>query len=182
MKTINLSEFYPIMDIQGNVIFANNGNLVQCYSVGYPEIYSLSEKDFEEIHGSWFQAFKALPVGTIVHKQDVYRKAGYSAENLPNESFLQQATYHYFKGREYLDHSSFLFFVLPLKKTFNTTKYVNPFRKVEKGIHRQMDHCAREFVNAVNDAVSFINNSRKITLAPMCEDSILESTNNYFNG
>ena len=182
MKTINLSAFHPIMDIQGNIVFANNGNLVLCFSVRYPEIYSLSEKDFEEIHGSWFQALKSLPVGTIVHKQDVYRKAIFEAENLPNESFLQRATHNYFKGREYLEHTSYLFFVLPLNTTFNSPKYVNPFRKVEKGIHRQMDYCAHEFINAVNDAVSFINNSRKISLIPLGEDSILESTHDYFNG
>jgi len=76
---INLTQHYPIMDIQDNLIFANNGNLVVCYKADLPEIYSLSEKDFEDLHGSWFQALKSLPAGTVIHKQDIYRKPHYSA-------------------------------------------------------------------------------------------------------
>jgi hypothetical protein len=74
MNKINLSAFQPIVDIQDNMVFANNGNVVLCYDVTLPEIYSLSEKDFEELHDAWFQALKSLPVGTIVHKQDIYLK------------------------------------------------------------------------------------------------------------
>ncbi|HAV53578.1 MAG TPA: hypothetical protein DCX41_01400, partial [Aequorivita sp.] len=51
MKKINVAAYHPIVDIQENVIFANNGNVVLCYAGNLPEIYSLSEKDFEDIHG-----------------------------------------------------------------------------------------------------------------------------------
>ncbi|MEO2053078.1 MAG: TraG family conjugative transposon ATPase [Allomuricauda sp.] len=182
MRRINLSAYHPILDIQGHIIFANNGNVVLGYQVHDPEIYSLSEKDFEDIHGSWFQAFKSLPVSTVIHKQDIYQKSYYSANELPNDTFLQKATQDYFKGRGYLQHSCYLFFVLPHNKALNAPKFVNPFRKVEKGIHRQMDHTVQEFIASVNDAVSFVNNSRRVSLTPLKEYEILELTNAYFNG
>jgi len=116
MKKINLSAYHPILDVQDNSVFANNGNVVLCYEVDNPEIYSLSEKDFEDMHGSWFQAFKSLPTATVIHKQDIYRKTFYSAEELPNKSFLQRATNNYFKGRDYLQHNCYLFFILPFIK------------------------------------------------------------------
>src|SRR5690606_14431634 len=100
-----------------------------------------------------------LPSGTVIHKQDIYRKDHYAADKLPKQSFLQKATYDHFKGRPYMEHQSLLFFVLPLDKTLKASKYVNPFRRVENGIHRKLDHRVLEFVGAVNDAVSFINNS-----------------------
>jgi hypothetical protein len=106
MTKINLSAYHPIVDIQDHVVFANNGNIVLCYKAKLPEIYSLSESDFEDLHGSWFQAFKSLPVSTVIHKQDIYVKKEYSAEQLPNSSFLEKATYYYFKGRDYLEHQS----------------------------------------------------------------------------
>ena len=90
MSTFNIASHHPIVDIQGHIIFANNGNVVLGYQVGNPEIYSLSEKDFEDIHGSWFQAFKSLPVSTVIHKQDIYRKSHYTANKLPNDTFLQK--------------------------------------------------------------------------------------------
>lgn len=179
---INLSAYHPILDIQNHLVFANNGNVVLCFKGELPEIYSLSEKDFEDIHGAWFQVFKSLPTSTVIHKQDVYQKGHYVADKLPNNSFLEKATYNYFKGRDYLKHQSYLFFIMPLNKALNNAKFVNPFRKVEKGIHKKMDHNITEFIASVNDAVSFINNSRKVLMKPMNQDEILEYTNNYFNG
>jgi conjugation system TraG family ATPase len=182
MKKINLSAYHPILDIQEHIVFANNGNVVLCYKVKLPEIYSLSESDFEDIHGSWFQAFKSLPVGTVIHKQDIYQKTHYSADKLSNLTFLQKTTHDYFKGREFVDHVSYLFFVLPHNKALNASKFTNPFRKVEKGIHKRMDHTVKEFIASVNDAVSFVNNSQKVSLMPLGSDKILSLTNDYFNG
>ena len=182
MKTINLKAYHPVLDIQGHMLFANNGNVVLCYRCELPEIYSLSETDFEELHGTWFQAFKSLPVGTVVHKQDVYQKTTFKAEKLPNHSFLEKATHDYFKGRDYLEHESYLFFILPHNKGLNASKYTNPFRKVEKGIYRKLDHQLDVFVAAVNDAISFVNNSRKVTVTPLNPKEIMDITDTYYNG
>jgi len=182
MHKVNLNSHHPILDIQNHVVFANNGNVVLCYKVALSEIYSLSEQDFEELHSMWFQAFKSLPTGTVIHKQDSYQKVGYDAGQLPNNTFLEKATYEYFKEREYLSHQSYLFFVLPLDKTLNAAKYVNPFRKAEKGFHRKLDVQVAEFITAVDDAVSFINNGQRVSLSPMPTDEILTHTNNYYNG
>ncbi|CAL66339.1 TraG family conjugative transposon ATPase [Christiangramia forsetii] len=182
MKKINLSAHHPIADILDNIIFANNGNVVLCYEVILPEIYSLSEKDFEDIHGAWFQALKSLPVGTVVHKQDIYLKTAYSCEKLPRESFLEKATHDHFKGRGFMQHRSFLFFILPKNKALNNSKYVNPFRNISKGIVRELDENVHSFIGAVSDSVSFINNSRKIDLFPLERKGIERLTNCYFNG
>lgn len=182
MSKIDLYSNHPLLDIQDHVVFASNGNVVLCYEVALPEIYSLSEKDFEELHGIWFQALKNLPVGTVVHKQDIYQRASYSGEELPKDSFLAKATHDHFKGRGYLEHRSHLFFVLPLDKTLNASKYVNPFRRIEKAYHRKLDVQVAEFLTAVHDAVSYINNAKRMVLTPMVAGDILGHTQDYFNG
>ncbi|MER3374583.1 MAG: TraG family conjugative transposon ATPase [Allomuricauda sp.] len=182
MHRINLHSHHPILDIQNHVVFANNGNVVLCYEVVLPEIHSLSEQDFEELHSMWFQAFKSLLTGTVIHKQDIYQKVGYDAEQLPNRTFLEKATHDYFQGREHLSHQSYLFFILPLDKTLNAYKYVNPFRKTEKGFHRKLDVQVAEFITSVNDAVTYVNNSQRVSLVPMLPDDILNHTSNYYNG
>jgi len=182
MKKINLAAYHPILDIQDHIVFANNGNIVFCYKVDLPEVYSLSESDFEDIHGSWFQAFKSLPVATVIHKQDIYQKTAYNADLIPNTTFLERATHDYFKEREYIQHSSYLFFILPYNNALNASKFTNPFRKVEKGIHKKLDHTIQEFITSVNDTVGFINNSRKVLLVPLTPSDILTLTNKYFNG
>ena len=182
MKKINLSAYRPITDIRDNIIFANNGNVVLCYEGILPEIYSLSEKDFEDIHGAWFQALKSLPMGCVVHKQDIYLKKSYSSEQLPNTTFLEKATHRHFKGREYMEHRCLLFFVLTKNKALNNPKYVNPFRKVSKDIVQKLDDNVNSFIGSVSDSVSFINNSRKMEFVPLKAKEIQDLTSGYFNG
>ena len=182
MPKIDLHAHHPILDIQNHVVFANNGNVVLCYELALPEVYSLSESDYEELHGIWFQAFKSLPTGTVIHKQDLYQKVRFDAKDLPNNTFLQKATHNHFKGREYLKHQSHLFFVLPLDKALNASKYVNPFRKTENGLHRKLDAQVAEFVTAVNDAVSFVNNSRRMVIKPLTPETIKGISDAYYNG
>tara|TARA_R110000744_G_scaffold56588_1_gene119356 strand:- start:28673 stop:31075 length:2403 start_codon:yes stop_codon:yes gene_type:complete len=182
MNKINLSAYWPIADIQDNIIFANNGNVVLCYEGNLPEIYSLSEKDFEDMHGAWFQALKSLPVGTVVHKQDIYLKKSYSSEELPNKTFLEKSTHDHFKGREYMEHRCYLFFILTKNRALNNPKYVNPFRKVSKSIIRELDDTVQRFIGSVSDSVSFINNSRKMEFIPLEAKGIEQLTNGYFNG
>lgn len=182
MKTINLVDYHPNADIQDHILFANNGNVVLCYEVTLPEIYTLSETDFETLHGVWFQGFKSLPTHTVIQKQDIYETCHYDASSLPHNSFLEKATQTYFEGRRYLKHRSYLYIMWPQNKALQSTRYVNPFRAVEKGVVKQMDTQLELFITAVNDAVSFINNSRNITLEPLEVKTIETLTQTYFNG
>lgn len=182
MKTINFSAYHPILNMEDHVVFASNGTVLLCYELALAEIYSLSESDFEQLHGSWFQAFKSLPSGIVIHKQDVYKKCEYTADGIPNATFLQKATHRYFKNRKFIAHKSYLFFALPLDKTLKSGRYVNPFRKVEHGIQKKIDRKIHEFMQVVHDAVSLINNSSKIGIIPMHSEAILKVTHSYFNG
>jgi conjugation system TraG family ATPase len=182
MSIINIATYNPIIEIQDNLIFANNGNIIACYRGELPEIYSLSEKDFEDLHGIWFQALKSLPVGCVIHKQDVYVKKGFSSGYLPNDTFLAKATHDHFKGREYIDHSCYLFLTLVRNKTLNNSKYVNPFRKVSKGIYQELNQNVYSFIGSVNDSITYINNSRKVQFLPLEKSEILKFSQDFFNG
>lgn len=180
--TVNLNERYPIVDIQDNLVFANNGNLILCYKLELPEIYSLSSIDFEDLHGNWFQALKSLPAGTIVHKQDIYNKQRYSSEGLPNKSFLEKATHDHFKGREFMAHDSYLFFIWPKNKGLNTSKFVNPFAHVPKSLPLELSDRAKSFISSVNDSVGFLDHSPRLDCRPLGQVEILSLTDNFFNG
>ena len=182
MKKIDLASYHPIADIQGNIIFANNGNVVLCYWGDLPEIHSLSEKDFDDMQGAWFQALKSLPTGTVIHKQDIYLKKSYSSEKLRNTTFLEKATHDHFKGREYIDHRCYLFFILTKNKAVSHAKQINPFRKTLKEFTKKLDDNINSFKASINDSISFINNSRKMDFIPLKAEEIQTLTNDYFNG
>lgn len=179
---INLTQYYPIADIQDNLVYANNGNIVLCYKADLPEVYSLSEKDFEDLHGSWFQALKSLPAGTVVHKQDIFQKLQYSADQLPNSTFLEKATHAHFKGRDHISHESYLFFTWPKNKGLNKSKYVNPFKGIPKTLPDKMSDAVASFTASVRDSVGFLNNSYKLDFTPLVEKEILALTDDFFNG
>ena len=179
---INLNDYYPLVDIQDNLMFANNGNIILGYKLQLPEVYSLSEKDFEDMHGSWFQALKSLPPGTVVHKQDVFLKKEYSAQQLPNGTFLEKATHDHFKGREFMVHDSYLFFIWPKNKSLNKAKYINPFKEVAKSIPDELSDVVKGFLDAVRDATSFLNNSLKLSVRLLGQIEILRLTDDFFNG
>ncbi|MBW8244732.1 TraG family conjugative transposon ATPase [Muricauda oceani] len=182
MSTLNIAAHHPIVDIRDHIVFANNGSVLACYKVLLPEVYSLSETDFEGLHSSWFQAFKSLPVGTVVHKQEVYLKSSFTSVQLRRDTFLSKATHDHFKGREYMEHQSYLFFTCPGKKGFNHPKYVNPFASVPKALPRELDDRVKQFLDAVSDAVNYLNNGQKIRLEPMVDSEILDLAQRQFNG
>ncbi|WP_423819656.1 TraG family conjugative transposon ATPase [Salinimicrobium sp. TIG7-5_MAKvit] len=179
---IDLSTYHPIIEVRQNLVLANNGNLVLCFKTELPEIYSLSEKDFDDLHGIWFQALRTLKNGFVVHKQDVYRKRKYSGEKLQEESFLGKATRYYFEGREYLEHESYMFFCWPKNKTLNHKRFINPFKKITPKALMELEDGLQEFTRAVNDTVSFLNNSKKLQLIPLGEEEILQLSTSFFNG
>ncbi|MBI6119620.1 TraG family conjugative transposon ATPase [Salegentibacter maritimus] len=182
MNKINLSISPPIAELRENMVFAANGNVIIAFQAILPEIYSLSENDFEEIHSAWFQALKSLPTGIVIHKQDIYLKRNYAAEKLPKNTFLEKATHSYFKGREYLEHRSYFFFIYTGNKAFNRAKYVNPFKKVNRNVTTELDDNLKKFQNSVNDAVSYLNNSRKLEFIPLTETKIKSISTEFFNG
>lgn len=182
MKGIELSAHHPILTIQDGVVFASNGNLVLPFRLELPEIYSVSESDFESLHSTWFQALKTLPAGTVIHKQDIYLKATYDAFPLPSETFLAKATQRYFQGRPTMTHTSYLFFVYGKNRALNNPAFVNPFKKVATGIPSLLEGNLKSFVRQVEDAVAYLNNSKKLQLIPVSSEQFKAYTKAYFNG
>lgn len=182
MSKINLNANHPIADIQGNVIFANNGNVVCCYKCELPEIYTLSEKDFDELHSIWFQAIKSLPNGSIVHKQDIYQKKKFTGDKLQRETFLGEATFQHFAGRQFIEHQSYIYFILAKNKALNKSKYVNPFKKLSSKLPERLDESVNNFIRLANDAISYLNSGRKLQFQPLNSQEILVNTQSYFNG
>jgi len=182
MKGIELNAHHPILTIQEGVVFASNGNLILPFRLELPEIYSVSESDFEALHSTWVQALKTLPAGTVIHKQDIYLKATYDASPLPSETFLAKATQRYFQGRPTMTHTSYLFFSYGKNRALNNPAFVNPFKKVATGIPSLLEGNLKSFVRQVEDTVAYLNSSKKLQLIPVSPEHFKAYTKAYLNG
>ena len=71
------NEGYSILDVindEYGVILTRNGCVSVAFRMYNPECYSLHRTDLEERNARLYQAFKHLPSGSFVHKQDVSLK------------------------------------------------------------------------------------------------------------
>lgn len=179
---INLHSNPPVIHQEGNLIFLANGNICLAYQLELPEIYSLSEVDFERLHSCWVQALKNLPDGTVIHKQDLYLQKKFRSAEGGNQSFLANATRRYFEGRQGFSHSSYLFFCWPKSRAFNKTGFSNPFLKIRRERLTEIERAAEFFLQAVGDTLNYLSGSGYFNLEELEEEQVSELTINYFNG
>lgn len=103
-----LSEILPILDIEHDLILSKAGDVTIAFQVQLPEIFTLSEAQYDAFHQTWVKAIKVLPPRTVLQKQDWFVIKPFSAESAASKSFLSTASDAFFKGRPYLDHQCFL--------------------------------------------------------------------------
>jgi hypothetical protein len=72
-----LEEILPIMDVEHGCILSRQGDVTIVYKVELPEIFTLSDQEYEAFHQAWVKAIKVLPKLCVFHKQDWFTGASY---------------------------------------------------------------------------------------------------------
>lgn len=111
-----LEDVLPIYKVENNCLLSRQGDITLAYELTLPEIFTLSNSDYEALHNAWVKAIRLLPVSTILHKQDWYIQSTYKADfSDPDASFLSRSSDTHFNERPFLDHKSYIY----LTKRFN---------------------------------------------------------------
>lgn len=104
-----LEEIIPIMDVQHDCILSKNGDVTIVFKAELPEIFTLSNQEYEAFHQAWIKAIKILPKFTVLHKQDWFLDSRYEADfEKADNSFLSRSSERFFNERPFLDHSCYL--------------------------------------------------------------------------
>lgn len=99
----------PIMDVEHDCIISKFGDITIVFKCELPEIFTLSDQEYEAFHQSWIKAVKVLPKFCVFHKQDWFLQSGYKADfSSEDSSFLTRASERFFNERPYLDHSCYI--------------------------------------------------------------------------
>src|SRR5690606_35171831 len=105
----SLDKIFPILEVDQNCILSKMGDLTVAYELRLPEIFTLSEMEFELFHQSWVKAIRTLPNHSILHKQDWFIKDMHREHPTDREpSFLDLASGRHFHERPFLDHRCYL--------------------------------------------------------------------------
>lgn len=65
-----LDEILPVLDIEHDLILSKEGDVTIVFNVELPEIFTLSDAQYEAFHQTWVKAIKVLPFKSVLQKQD----------------------------------------------------------------------------------------------------------------
>ncbi len=113
--TRDLADILPVWKIENGCLLSKKGDVTVAFRVTLPEIFTLSNDEYDALHQVWLKAIKVLPTGTIMHKQDWFMKAKYKADFSGEKNFLARGSELHFNERPYLSHDCFLMLTLKAK-------------------------------------------------------------------
>ncbi len=105
-----MEELLPIMGVEHDAILSKHGDVTIAFSAMLPELFTMSDKDYEAFHQVWIKAIKVLPKNSVFHKQDWFNNSRYEGKFLSDDqSFLSLSSERFFNERPYLDHHCYIF-------------------------------------------------------------------------
>lgn len=173
-----LKELMPILAIEHDAILSKYGDITVGFKVQLPEIFTLSETDYEKLHQTWVRAIKLLPKFSVFNKQDWYAKRAYEPERKGRTAFLQKAADHYFSGRTYLDHTCYIFITKrPEEKKLTTSLFSNLIRKTIVPEQTLKPDRLYRFLDSIGQFKKILEDSGMIKLTRLKGDQLLSSAN-----
>ncbi|MDT3402319.1 TraG family conjugative transposon ATPase [Mucilaginibacter terrae] len=104
-----LKDILPIMSVENDCLLSKQGDVTIVFRAILPEIFTLSDEEYENLHQAWIKAVRILPKGSIMHKQDWYLKQSTGpAAGVPDGRFLARASHQYFSGRTTMQHECYI--------------------------------------------------------------------------
>ena len=102
-------DVFPVYKVEYDCILSKHGDITLAFEVQLPEIFTLSDQEYEAYHQTLVKAIKVLPVNSIFHKQDWFLSKHFDGVfNDKVLSFLSNSSERFFNERPYLDHSCFI--------------------------------------------------------------------------
>ncbi|RRJ90725.1 TraG family conjugative transposon ATPase [Flavobacterium macacae] len=126
----SIENILPIMDIEHDCILSKQGDVTVAFRVELPEIFTLSDQEYEAFHHAWVKAIRLLPKFTVFHKQDWFAESGYAPDFASEDSsFLSRSSDLFFNERPFLDHSCYIFLTKkPTGRKASTSLFSNLIR------------------------------------------------------
>ena len=105
-----LEDILPILGVEHGMILSKQGDVTMAFEATLPEIFTLSNEEYESFHQSWIKAIRILPIHSVFHKQDWFTENRFRADFEHGEkTFLSRSSERFFNERPYLDHKCFIF-------------------------------------------------------------------------
>ena len=104
-----LKDLLPLFGVEHDCILSKQGDVTIAYEVTLPELFTMSDQEYEALHQALIKTIKILPRHTVFHKQDWFTEKKYAADfSKGDKSFLTRSSERFFHERPYLDHQCYI--------------------------------------------------------------------------
>ena len=174
-----LEEIFPIMEIDEDCIMSKMGEISIVFKTELPEIFSLSQQDYEILHQCWLRALKALPENSILHKQDWFFQSSYKADLVdPDQSFLSRSSELHFNERPYLQHSCYLMLTkVPEQRKPASSLFSTLLRGGSVPQNVLQESYKQEFLDCCAQFSRILEDSGMIHLRRLTQEELMSSEN-----
>lgn len=108
-EPVDFAKRFPLYKVEQDCILSKAGDVSVVYQITLPEIFTLSDQEFESFHQVLVRAIKTLPNHSILHKQDWFTERKFKADfEGTDTSFLTRSSDRFFNERPYLDHRCYI--------------------------------------------------------------------------
>ena len=179
----NLNEILPVYAIENNAILSKMGDVTVCFEVQLPELFTMSNDEYEAFHHAWIKAIKVLPVNSVLHKQDWFTEAKYSPSFVQDDtSFLARSSDRFFNERPYLDHRCYIMLTKkPVHRKLGSSIFSSLLRRTivpEETLQPKHFH---DFMNHVGQFQKILSDSGFVTMKIMPNELLADFILRYLN-
>lgn len=169
-----IDDILPIMDVEHDCILSKQGDVTVVFKAELPEIFTLSDQEYEAFHQAWIKAIKLLPKFSVFHKQDWFIDSKFQAD-FSNEdtSFLTRSSERFFNERPFLDHSCYILLTKkPVGRKVSSSLFSNLLRSSivpEETLKAQL---RQEFIDSTGQFSRILEDSGFVKLTRLCNDEL----------
>jgi len=175
---INIEKILPLTKIEHGTILSAQGDITIAYEVILPEIFTLSDHDYEAYHQAWVKAIRLLPQSSIFHKQDWFTESRFKADfENAGKSFLSRSSERFFNERECLEHHCYIFLTQkPKDRKLGSSVYSNLLRKSIVPQQTINPVLFKDFLDSAGQFERILKDSGFVTLTRIADDELAGTT------
>jgi conjugation system TraG family ATPase len=179
----NLFDLLPVYGMEHDAILSKMGDVTIAFKVQLPELFTMSNDEYEAFHHAWIKAIKVLPVNSILYKQDWFTEANYKA-NFTNtdNSFLSRSSERFFNERPYLNHECYILLTKkPANRKTASSVFSSLLRKTIVPAETLQPKHLQDFLNHAGQFEKILTDSGFVTLKRLNNDELLNLLLQYLN-
>ncbi len=178
---VEIENILPVYKVENGCILSKQGDITIGFAVTLPELFALSNEEYEAFHQAWIKAIKILPKHCVFHKQDWFTQEGYKADFLTSDqSYLSRSSERFFNERPYLHHHCYIFLTKkPKGRKQSNSVFSTLLRKHLVPSESLTPQFVNDFLDSVGQFQRILSDSRFVQLKRLDNDKLIQCVEEY---